>query len=249
VERWFHLETILALPVPVVTLGDASDAVHQYPTGVAFREHSARLPRGRGALHRLVRDPRPDRTAGLLGDDRRLSAAEGRSYFAVNTLRPHQAVMIRYLHLCRDQARAPSPVKEKTALVLDRRSALLTIPDALAGLRDGHCSSSDFAVALRASEITGLQTCQIVRHSEWRRALSPWRKLDQDLRGTKVDCRSVAPISARSMHSTPGSRPRRSTQRSGLSRRRGRVGRGDQALSKRGSMLAPRSLRIKSGRL
>jgi hypothetical protein len=48
VERWFHLETILALPVPVVTLGDASDAVHQYPTGVAFREHSARLPRGRG---------------------------------------------------------------------------------------------------------------------------------------------------------------------------------------------------------
>jgi hypothetical protein len=70
-------------------------------------------------------------------------AAEGRSYFAVNTLRPHQAVMIRYLHLCRDQARAPSPVKEKTALVLDRpRSALLTIPDALAGLRDGHCSSS-----------------------------------------------------------------------------------------------------------
>jgi hypothetical protein len=129
--------------VPVVTLGDAADAVHQYPTDVACREHSARLPRGRGALHRLVRDPRPDRTAGLLGDDRRLSAAEGRSYFAVNTLRPHQAVMIRYLHLCRDQARAPSPVKEKTALVLDRpRSALLTIPDALAGLRDGHCSSS-----------------------------------------------------------------------------------------------------------
>jgi hypothetical protein len=44
----------------------------------------------------------------------------------------------------------------------------------------------------------------------WRRALSPWRKLDQDLRGTKVGCRSVAPIFARSRRSTPGSRPRRS---------------------------------------
>jgi hypothetical protein len=62
------------------------------------------------------------------------AAAHGN--LAVKTGWLRQAV-IRYLHLFRDQARALSPVKENTALVLDRlRSALLTIPDTLPGLQD-----------------------------------------------------------------------------------------------------------------
>jgi hypothetical protein len=63
VWHWFDTETILTLPEPVVTFVDAAGAVHQYPT---------RLARGR-SLHRLVRDPRPDRIAGLPGDGHRLS--------------------------------------------------------------------------------------------------------------------------------------------------------------------------------
>ncbi len=69
----------------------------------ARAENTRRAEReARGALYYLVRFARLDRIAGLPADARR------------------------------DQARASSPVKEKTAVVLDRlRSALLTIPDTL----------------------------------------------------------------------------------------------------------------------
>jgi hypothetical protein len=55
----------------------------------------------------------------------------------------------------------------------------------------------------------GLQTCQIVHHSDGVELLS---SLGQDRSGRarqKVGCRSVAPIATRSRRSTPGSRPRR----------------------------------------
>jgi integrase len=79
------------------------------------------------------------------------------------------------------------PLGKKTALVLDRlRAAIETIPETLPGLRDRALLLVGFAAALRPSEIARLTLEHLTRHPDGTELFLPWRKNDQDARGTKL---------------------------------------------------------------
>ena len=79
------------------------------------------------------------------------------------------------------------PLDKKTALVLDRLlPAIEAIPDTLPGLRDRALLLVGFAAALRPSEIAGLTREHLTRHADGIELFLPWRKNDQDARGTKL---------------------------------------------------------------
>jgi hypothetical protein len=79
------------------------------------------------------------------------------------------------------------PLDKKTALVLDRLlPAIAAIPDTLPGLRDRALLLVGFAAALRPSEIAGLAIEHLARHADGIELFLPWRKNDQDGRGTKL---------------------------------------------------------------
>ena len=203
VRHWFDLETIVELPAPVASFDEAADAAAQYRrasraenTRRAYRAAVARFT-GWCAVHgRTALPASPETVAAFL-------AAEARAELAVNTLRLRHAA-IRYLHLL---AGYPPPTAEavvsttfagirrahrrplgkKTALVLDRlRAAIETIPETLPGLRDRALLLVGFAAALRPSEIARLTLEHLTRHPDGTELFLPWRKNDQDARGTKL---------------------------------------------------------------
>jgi hypothetical protein len=162
------------LPGRVVAFGDAADADHQYPTRVECRENTAHLPRRRGALHRLVRDPRPNRFAGLPGDNHRLLAAETRG---TSRSIPCTCAILP----------APSPGSSaravagqgEGALVLDRlRFVLLTIRNTFAGLRDRRqCQSASPRHCHRARS-SGSKHAKLCATRTAPSFIRPWRKND-----------------------------------------------------------------------
>ena len=71
--------------------------------------------------------------------------------------------------------------------MLDRLlPAIEAIPDTLPGLRDRALLLVGFAAALRPSEIAGLAFDHLTRHPDGIELFLPWRKNDQDARGTKL---------------------------------------------------------------
>jgi integrase len=122
---------------------------------------------------------------------------------AVNTLRLRHAA-IRYLHLLAGYPPPTAaavvsttfagikrahrrPVNKKAALVLDRLlPATQAIPETLPGLRDRAVLLVGFAAALRPSEISGLMLTHVARHADGIELFLPWRKNDQDARGTRL---------------------------------------------------------------
>jgi integrase len=79
------------------------------------------------------------------------------------------------------------PLNKKTALVVERLGvALKAIPETLPGLRDRALLLVGFAAALRPSEIARLTFEHITRHTDGIELFLPWRKNDQDARGTRL---------------------------------------------------------------
>jgi site-specific recombinase XerD len=203
VRHWFDLETIVELPTPVAGFADAADAAAQYRrasrsenTRRAYRAAVARFTEW-CAIHRRTALPAsPETVAAFL-------AAEARRELAVNTLRLRQAA-IRYLHLLAGyppptaeavvsttfagiKRQHRRPLNKKTALVLERLlPAIQTISETLPGLRDRALLLVGFAAALRPSEIAGLTLGHATRHADGIELFLPWRKNDQDARGTKL---------------------------------------------------------------
>jgi site-specific recombinase XerD len=203
VRHWFDLETIVELPAPVASFDDAADAAAQYRrasraenTRRAYRSAVARFCDWCRAHGQTALPAAPETVAAFL-------AAEARAELAVNTLRLRHAA-IRYLHLL---AGCPPPTAEavvsttfagirrahrrplgkKTALVLDRLlPAIQAIPETLPGLRDRALLIVGFAAALRPSEIARLVLAHVARHPDGIELFLPWRKNDQDARGTKL---------------------------------------------------------------
>jgi integrase len=203
VRHWFDLETIVELPAPVANFADAADAAAQYRrasrsenTRRAYRSAVARFTQWCAVHRRTALPASPETVAALL-------AAEARAELAVNTLRLRRAA-IRYLHLlaCYSPPTATAvvsttfagikrahrrPLNKKTALVLDRlRPAIQAIPETLPGLRDRALLLVGFAAALRPSEIARLAVDHVTRHADGIELFLPWRKNDQDARGTKL---------------------------------------------------------------
>ena len=203
VRHWFDLETIVELPAPVASFADAADAAAQYRrasrsenTRRAYRSAVARFTEGCAVHRRTALPASPETGAAFL-------ASEARAELAVNTLRLRHPA-IRYLHLL---AGYPPPTAEavvsttfagikrahrrplgkKAALVLDRlRAAIETIPQTLPDHRDRALLLVGFAAALRPSEIARLTLEHLTRHPDGTELFLPWRKNDQDARGTKL---------------------------------------------------------------
>jgi integrase len=203
VRHWFELETIVELPAPVASFADAADAAAQYRrasrsenTRRAYRAAVARFTDWCAAHGQTALPASPETVAAFL-------AAEARAELAVNTLRLRHAA-IRYLHLlagCPPPTAAAvvsttfagikrahrRPLNKKTALVLDRLlPAIQAIPETLPGLRDRALLLAGFAAALRPSEIARLTLEHVTRHLDGIELFLPWRKNDQDARGTKL---------------------------------------------------------------
>jgi integrase len=203
VRHWFDLETIVDLPAPVAGFADAADAAAQYRrasrsenTRRAYRAAVARFTEWCAAHGRTAMPAAPETVAAFL-------AAEARAELAVNTLRLRQAA-IRYLHLLAGYPPPTAaavvsttfagikrahrrPLGKKTALVLDRlRAAIETIPETLPGQRDRALLLVGFAAALRPSEIARLTLEHVTRHADGIELFLPWRKNDQDARGTRL---------------------------------------------------------------
>jgi integrase len=203
VRHWFDLETIVELPAPLGSFDDAAEAAAQYRrasrsenTRRAYRAAVARFCDWCAAHGRTALPASPETVAAFL-------AAEARRNLAVNTLRLRHAA-IRYLHLLAGYPPPTAaavvsttfagikrahrrPVNKKTALVLDRlRAAIQTIPATLPGVRDRALLLVGFAAALRPSEIAGLTLDQVARHADGIELFLPWRKNDQDARGTRL---------------------------------------------------------------
>jgi integrase len=71
--------------------------------------------------------------------------------------------------------------------VLDRLlPAIQAIPETLPGLRDRALLIVGFAATLRPSEIARLVLVHVVRHADGIELFLPWRKNDQDARGTRL---------------------------------------------------------------
>ena len=203
VRHWFDLETIAELPAPVASFADAADAAAQYRrasrsenTRRAYRAGVARFTEWCAAYGQVALPASPETVAAFL-------AAEARSNLAVNTLRLRHAA-IRYLHLlagCPPPTAAAivsttfagikrahrRPLGKKTALVVDRlRAALQAIPETVPGWRDRALLLTGFAAALRPSEIARLSCEHTTHHADGIELFLPWRKNDQDARGTRL---------------------------------------------------------------
>jgi integrase len=203
VRHWFDLETIVELPAPVASFDDAADAAAQYRrasraenTRRAYRAAVARFCGWCGVHGRIALPASPETVAAFL-------AAEARAELAVNTLRLRHAA-VRYLHLLAGYPPPTAeavvsttfagirrahrrPLNKKTALVLDRLlPAIQAIPKTLPGLRDRALLLVGFVAALRPSEIAGLALAHVVRHADGIELFLPWRKNDQDARGTRL---------------------------------------------------------------
>jgi site-specific recombinase XerD len=203
VRHWFDLETIVELPAPLAGFNDAADAAAQYRrasrsenTRRAYRSAVARFCDWCAIHGRTALPASPETVAAFL-------AAEARAELAVNTLRLRHAA-IRYLHLLAGHPPPTAaavvsttfagikrahrrPVDKKTALVLDRLlAAIQAIPETLPGLRDRALLLVGFAAALRPSEIARLTLEHATRHADGIELFLPWRKNDQDARGTKL---------------------------------------------------------------
>jgi site-specific recombinase XerD len=203
VRHWFDLETIVELPAPVASFDDAAYAAAQYRrasrsenTRRAYRSAVARFCDWCAIHGRTALPASPETVAAFL-------AAEARNDLAVNTLRLRHAA-IRYLHLlagCPPPTAAAvvsttfagikrahrRPLDKKTALVLDRLlPAIQGIPETLPGLRDRALLIVGFAAALRPSEIARLALDYVARHADGIELFLPWRKNDQDARGTRL---------------------------------------------------------------
>jgi site-specific recombinase XerD len=203
VRHWFDLETIVELPTPVAGFADAADAATQYRrasrsenTRRAYRAAVARFTEWCAAHGRTALPASPETVAAFL-------AAEARSNLAVNTLRLRHAA-IRYMHLLGGYQPPTAaavvsttfagikrahrrPLNKKAALVLDRLlPAIQAIPETLPGLRDRALLLVGFAAALRPSEIAGLALEHLAHHADGIELFLPWRKNDQDARGTKL---------------------------------------------------------------
>jgi integrase len=203
VRDWFDLETIAELPAPGASFAGAADAAAQYRrasraenTRRAYRAGVARFTEWCAAHDRTALPASPETVAAFL-------AAEARAELAVNTLRLRHAA-IRYLHLL---AGCPPPtadavvsttfagikrahrrpLNKKTALVVERlRPALQVIPETLPGLRDRALLLVGFAAALRPSEVARLTIEHMAHHADGIELFLPWRKNDQDARGTRL---------------------------------------------------------------
>jgi integrase len=201
VRHWFDLETIVELPAPVASFDDFADAAAQYRrasrsenTRRAYRSAVARFT-GWCAVHsRTALPASPETVAAFLAGEARAE---------LNTLRLRHAA-IRYLHLLAGyppptaaatvsttfagiKRQHRRPLNKKTALVLDRLlPAIQAIPETLPGLRDRALLLVGFATALRPSEIAGLALEHVTRHADGIELFLPWRKNDQDARGTRL---------------------------------------------------------------
>ena len=203
VRDWFDLETIVGLPAPAISFAEAEAAAAGYRraaradnTRRAYRAAVARFTQWCGTHGKTALPAAPETVAAFL-------AAEAATGLAVNTLRLRHAAL-RYLHLL---AGLPSPtasplvsvtfagirrahrrpLAKKTALVIEPlRAAFQAIPDTLPGLRDRALLLVGFAAALRPSELAALEISGLTRHEDGIELFLPWRKNDQDARGTKL---------------------------------------------------------------
>ena len=203
IRDWFDLETIVDLPAPAMSFAEAEAAAADYRRA-ARAENTRRAYRagvaaftGWCTMHAQTALPAsPETVAAFL-------AAEAGKGLAVNTLRLRHAAL-RYLHLLAGYPPPTAsplvsatfagirrahrrPLRKKTALVLDPlRAALRAIPDTLPGLRDRALILVGFAAALRPSELAALAIEYMTRCEDGIALLLPWRKNDQEARGTTV---------------------------------------------------------------
>ena len=77
VAHWFDLENDRRTPGAGRELWRRCRGCGAIPAHVAIGKHPPRLPLGGRAVHGMVRRPRPDRTAGVTRDGRRLSRRRG----------------------------------------------------------------------------------------------------------------------------------------------------------------------------
>ncbi len=203
VRDWFDLETIVDLPAPATSYAEAEAAAAGYRraaradnTRRAYRAAVARFTQWCGTHGKTALPAAPETVAAFL-------AAEAATGLAVNTLRLRHAAL-RYLHLLAGLASPTAsplvsatfagirrahrrPLAKKTALVIEPlRRALAAIPDSLPGLRDRALLLVGFAAALRPSELAALEISGLTRHEDGIELFLPWRKNDQDARGTKI---------------------------------------------------------------
>jgi integrase len=203
VRDWFEFETIVEWPAPALSFSEAEAAAADYRraaradnTRRAYRAAVARFTDWCYEHRQTALPAAPETVAAFL-------AAEAGRGLAVNTLRLRHAAL-RYLHLLAGYPPPTAsplvsatfagirrahrrPLRKKTALVLEPlRAALKTIPDTLPGLRDRALILVGFAAALRPSELARLDIASLTRHEDGIALYLPWRKNDQEARGTTV---------------------------------------------------------------
>ncbi len=203
VRDWFEFETIVDLPAPAASFAEAEAAAADYRraaraenTRRAYRAAVAAFTKWCAAHAQVALPASPETAAAFL-------AAEAGRGLAVNTLRLRHAAL-RYLHLLGGYPPPTAsplvsatfagirrahrrPLAKKTALVIEPlRRALAAIPDTLPGLRDRALLLVGFAAALRPSELARLDVAALARHEDGIELFLPWRKNDQDARGTKL---------------------------------------------------------------
>ena len=203
VRDWFEFETIVELPAPALSFAEAEAAAADYRraaradnTRRAYRAAVARFTDWCYEHRQTALPAAPETVAAFL-------AAEAGRGLAVNTLRLRHAAL-RYLHLLAGYPPPTAsplvsatfagirrahrrPLRKKTALVLEPlRAAIKTIPDTLPGLRDRALILVGFAAALRPSELARLDIASLTRHEDGIALFLPWRKNDQEARGTTV---------------------------------------------------------------
>jgi site-specific recombinase XerD len=203
VRDWFDDETIVSLPAPARSLAEAEAAAADYRraaradnTRRAYRAAVARFTDWCHEHGQTALPASPETVAAFL-------AAEAGRGLAVNTLRLRHAAL-RYLHLLAGYPPPTAsplvsttfagirrahrrPLRKKTALVIDPlRAAVQQIPATLPGLRDRALLLVGFAAALRPSELAALTSEHLTRHDDGIALFLPWRKNDQEARGTQV---------------------------------------------------------------
>ena len=204
VRDWFELETIVDLPAPAASFAEAEAAAADYRraaraenTRRAYRAAVARFTEWCAAHRQTALPASPQTVAAFL-------AAEAGQGLAVNTLRLRHAAL-RYLHLLAGYPPPTAsplvaatfagirrahrrPLRKKTALVVEPlRAALSAIPDTLPGRRDRALLLVGFAAALRPSRTRRARDrAALTRHEDGIELFLPWRKNDQEARGTTV---------------------------------------------------------------
>ena len=191
------------LPPPAVSFAEAEAAAAEYRraaraenTRRAYRAAVAAFTDWCAAHAQTALPASPETVAAFL-------AAEAGRGLAVNTLRLRHAGL-RYLHLLAGYPPPTAsplvsatfagirrahrrPLRKKAALVLDPlRASVQAIPATLPGLRDRALLLVGFAAALRPSELAALTIEHLSRHADGIALLLPWRKNDQEARGTTV---------------------------------------------------------------